>query len=154
MCWAASKTSTMLQSCHFSSLTKTPSATEPFTASKSEYQWFPTILQACFHLDITSAIHLKQMIHTSPTVSMKPMLYSPDRYLSIPLMYHFYLCRLEENFKLYILALIFVALLTCSKSNIFIKLWNLKRPYQGVFSNGLLTKTTKLHHIYTEYNLL
>lgn len=35
------------ESCHFSSLTKIPSATEPFTASKLEYQWFPTILQAC-----------------------------------------------------------------------------------------------------------
>ena len=36
----------MRRSCHFSSLTKTPSATEPFAASESEYQWFPTILCA------------------------------------------------------------------------------------------------------------
>ena len=89
----------MLQSCHFSSLTTTPSATEPFTASKSEYQWFPTILQACFHLDITSVIHLMQKIHISPTISMKPMLYSPDRYLNYPLMYHFYSCWIVKEFQ-------------------------------------------------------
>jgi len=37
------KTALMLRSCHFSSLTKTPSATGTFAASESEYQWFPTI---------------------------------------------------------------------------------------------------------------
>ena len=35
-------------------LTKTPSATNPFAASKLEYQWFPSILQLSIHLDATS----------------------------------------------------------------------------------------------------
>lgn len=54
----------MLQSCHFSSSTQTPSATDSFVASESEYQWYPSILLVCFHLDITSEIQRKQRLHS------------------------------------------------------------------------------------------
>lgn len=137
----------VLQSCHFSSLTKTPSATEPFTASQSEYQWFPTILQACFHLDITSVIHLQQMIHIFTTTRMNPILYSPERYLSCPLMCHFYSGWIAKR------------ILKCINSYNFCcityKLWiryihstlNLKWWYKVIFKNGLITKTTTLYQI-------
>ena len=48
------KMALMLPWCHFSFLTKPPSATGPFAASELEYQWFPTILQLSIHLDATS----------------------------------------------------------------------------------------------------
>ncbi len=53
----------LLPRCHFSSLTKTPSATEPFAACEAEYQWFPSILQVCRHLGFTSASGEKSWRH-------------------------------------------------------------------------------------------
>lgn len=52
--WLIGKMALMLPSCHFSFLTKTPSATQPFAATESEYQWFSTISQLSVHLGVPS----------------------------------------------------------------------------------------------------
>lgn len=63
----------MFQSCHFSSLTKTPSATEPFTASESEYQMISnhsaSLLSPWHHLCNTS---IKQMIRITLQQALRP----------------------------------------------------------------------------------
>lgn len=63
----------MFQSCHFSSLTKTPSATEPFTASESEYQMISnhsaSLLSPWHHLCNTS---IKQMIRITLLQALRP----------------------------------------------------------------------------------